>query len=314
MAGGDDLELVRLPRLEHGVPQRLGVQSGVAQVDFVAFLPREARLGHDDRAARDLRFEEAVVGDVADAAADQVDHQGQRLRPLDLHRADVDLVDGHVPAQAHVHALQPVQQVGVGQREPELVAREAQQHRVVQDAALLVAENHVAGVHRLDAGHVAGDDVVDEPLRVGSRDADLPLDRDVPHRDVLGQGLVLGRGPAVLGPDVAARVVDAVVDGGPPAARGVREVPVGRLPHARRDEQLGGRAAALAQVDGDDAVGLINAAGLTVHGSSRDAAVKRRASLPGRDTLHDHSSSASGQSGRGGRSRAGAGAQPGGRG
>ena len=41
-----------------------------------------------------------------------------------------------------------------------------QQHRVVQDPAALVAQDDVLRVHRLDAGGVAGDDVVGEPFRV----------------------------------------------------------------------------------------------------------------------------------------------------
>ena len=203
--------------------------------------------------------------------AHQIGHQRLRLRALDLHRTDVDLVDLDIHAHADVDPLQPVQQVGVGEREPELVLRQAQQHRIVEDAAPFVAEDDVLGVQGLDAGRVAGDDVVGEPLRVRSLDADLPLDRDVPERDVMGQRLMLGRRAAVLGPDVAARVVDAVVHRGAPAARRVRQVPVGRLAHAGGDEQLGRSAAALAQVDRDDAVGLVDALRLRAHECSLGA-------------------------------------------
>ena len=120
-------------------------------------------------------------------------------------------------------------------------------------------------------GGVAGDDVVHEPLRVRPLHPDLPLHRHVPHGDVVGQRLVLGGGPAVLGADVAARMVDAVVDRGAPAARLVRQVPVGRLAHAVGDQQLGGRTPALAQVDRNDAVGLVDALRLCGHDCSLGA-------------------------------------------
>ena len=265
MARRDDHQPVRLARLQHRVPQLLRVQGGVAQIDLVALLAGEARLGDHYAAAGDHGFHDAVVGNAADAFAYQIDHQRLRLGPLDLHRADVDLVDLDVHAHTDVDPLQPVEQVGIGEREPELVLCQAQQHRVVEDAAPLVAEDDVLAVHRLDAAGVAGDDVVGEPLRVRSLDADLTLDRDVPERDVMRQRLVLGGGAPVLRPHVAARMVDAIVDRGAPAAGRVRQMPVGRLAHARGDEQLRGGAPALAQVDRNDAVGLVDAVRLAGH-------------------------------------------------
>ena len=203
------------------------------------------------------------------ALADQIGHQADRLRPLDLHRADVDLVDLDVHLHPDVDALEPEQEIGVRKREPELVLGEPEQHRVVQDPAPLVAQDDVLRVHRLDAGGVAGDDVVGEPLRVRPPHPDLALDRDVPHGDVLRQRLVLHRRAAVLRPYVAAGVIYAVVDRGPPAARLVGQVPVGGFPHAGRYEQLRRRAAALAKVDRDDPVGLVDALRVAVHGTPR---------------------------------------------
>ena len=172
------------------------------------------------------------------------------LGPWILHRTDVDLVDPHVHAQADVDALQPEQQVGVGQREPELILGQAQQHRVVEDAAALVAQDHVLAVHRRDAGGVARNGVVDEPFRVRSLHADLPFHRHVPHGDVVGQRLVLGGRAAIFRAHVAragGRCGCTPWRAQQPAL--VRQVPVGRLAHAGGDQQLGGGAPALAQVD-----------------------------------------------------------------
>jgi hypothetical protein len=177
---------------------------------------------------------------------------------LDLHRGHVDLGDLHVEPLAHVHALQPQLQIRVRQAEPELVLGDPQQHRVVEDAARLVAQDHVAGAHHRDLRGVARDHEVDERLGVRARDLDLPLDRDVPHGDVVDQGVVLDHGPAVVGPDVAARVVDPVVHLGPPAAGGHGQVPVGRLANPGGDQQFDRGRARLAEVDRDLPVRLVD--------------------------------------------------------
>ena len=62
-------------------------------------------------------------------------------------------------------------------------------------------------MQRLDARRIAGDNVVDESLRVRSLHADLPFHGHVPHGDVMGQRFMLGRRAAVLGAHVTARVV-----------------------------------------------------------------------------------------------------------
>ena len=64
--------------------------------------------------------------------------------PLHLQRRDVGLLDRDV--QVRVGVLQPAreqQRVGGRQREPERVLVHAGQHRVVDDAAVAVADQHV---------------------------------------------------------------------------------------------------------------------------------------------------------------------------
>ncbi len=107
------------------------MQSGIAQIDFVALLAGEAGLGNDHPAAGDLGVEETVIRDVPDGVTDEIDHQRERFRSLDLYRADVDLIDRYVHAHPDVDALQPEQHVGVRQREPELVLGQAKQYRIV---------------------------------------------------------------------------------------------------------------------------------------------------------------------------------------
>ena len=104
------------------------------------------------------------------------------------------------------------------------------------------------------------------PGPVGPARRPVPLrESGAPRRrsrgDVPGQRLVLGY-RAVLGPHMAARMADAVVDRRAPAARRMGKVPVRGLPHAGGDERLNGGGAALAEVHGDDAVRLIDGAGL----------------------------------------------------
>ena len=208
----DHHELVFLTGIEDRVPQVLGVERHVAQVDLVTHLTRETGLRDDHVAAGNRGLQESVVRHVADRRTEEVDHQGFRLGPLNLYRRDIDLVDLDVELLADVDALQPEHEVGIGDAEPELGVGQAQQHGVVQDAAALVAQDHVLGVHGFDAGGVAGDHVVDERLGVRADNLDLALDGDVPQGDMIDDGIVFDPGAAVLGTHVAARVVHAVID------------------------------------------------------------------------------------------------------
>jgi hypothetical protein len=87
----------------------------VAQVDLVADLPRVAGARDDDPHAIELRLHQAVVRNVEDLVAEQVDEDLLRVRTLDLDRSDIDLLDRHVhplrrgdPEGVEVH-------VGVGE-------------------------------------------------------------------------------------------------------------------------------------------------------------------------------------------------------
>ena len=265
MGGRDDAEVVRLPGLQHRRPHLLGVQGGVAQVDLVALLAGEPGLGHHDREPGDLSLHQPVGGQAGDLGTEQVGHQVDRPGALHLDRRHVDLVDLDVEGLTDLHPLQPQHQIGIRQAEPELVLGDPQQHGIVEDPALLVAEDDVAGAHHRDLRRVPGDHQVDERLGVGALHPDLALDRDVPQRDVVDQRVVLGHGPAVLGPDVAAGVVDAVVDLGPPAPGRHRQVPVRRFADPGRDQHLHGGRAGLPEVYRDDPVGLVDR-GLVVIG------------------------------------------------
>ena len=95
-------------------------------------------------------------------------------------------MDFNVEPAGGVDALRPEQHVRVGDAEPELVVGNAQQDRVVDDAAVLVAEDHIAGLHGgQQAVHITGDDIIDEVGGVGTLDLDLAFDGHIPHADML---------------------------------------------------------------------------------------------------------------------------------
>ena len=80
--------------------------------------------------------------------AEHLFHQQHRLGPLYLYRGHVDLVDVHVERARRVDSLCPQEDIGVGDAEPELVIGHSKQDRVVDDAAVLIAEDDVPGLHR----------------------------------------------------------------------------------------------------------------------------------------------------------------------
>ena len=259
----DHAQIVRFAGFQHRVPQIFGMHGGILEVDFVALLAGKAGLRDDHVMAAHLTRQEPVVRHVADSLAEQIDHQRLGLRPLDLNRRHVDLGNADIELQADVDAAQPQLEIAIRQREPELVLGDAQQHRIIQYAAGLVAENHVLGMHRRNELGVAGDDVVHEPLGIRPLDLDLPLHGDVPQGNVVHQRVVFHHRAAVLGTHVAARVVDAVVDRRSPAAGLHGKVPVRRLAHPRRNQHFHRGRTGLTQVDRHFAIRLIDAQGLT---------------------------------------------------
>jgi len=256
--GRDDPQVVLLAGFANGVPHGLGIERGAVGVDLVALLAREAGLRDHHIGAADASCHQAVVGYVLHLFAEQVDHQRLRLRPLDLQRRDIDLLDRDVVAEANVDALEPVAQVRIADGEPELIVAQAQHDRVVEDVALVVAEDDVAPLHRGHPRHVARAHVVAEGLGVGALDPDRALDSDIPQGHVVDQRAVLDHGPALLGAHIAARMVHAVVDRRAPATGLDRQVPVGGLAHAVGDQQPNAGVAALAQIERDLAVALID--------------------------------------------------------
>ena len=79
--------------------------------------------------------------------ADHLLQQRGRFGTLNLDRRYVQFVDGNVEFAGGVDPLRPQQQVGVGDAEPELIVGNAQQYRVVDEAAVLVAQDHITALH-----------------------------------------------------------------------------------------------------------------------------------------------------------------------
>ncbi len=134
LARRDHADPVRLPRLEHALEQ-LVAAARVLQVELVADLPRPPGPADHDRDAVDLGLGAEVVPEVGHRVAEQVAHHVLRARALDLHRRDVGLEDRDVHPPRARDAGQVQQRVRIGERQPEPVPIQTQQHRVVHDAA-----------------------------------------------------------------------------------------------------------------------------------------------------------------------------------
>ena len=162
------------------------------QVYLEADLGGESRARNGDRMAVQGVVDQVVVRDFPDVGAEHLLHQLDRLGALNLDRRHVHLVDVHVELAGRVDSLGPKKHVGVGDAEPELVVGHSKQHRVVDDAAVLIAEDDVPGLHRGQQGvHVAGDQHVHQIRGIGALYPDLAFDGHVPHADMLGEVLVL---------------------------------------------------------------------------------------------------------------------------
>jgi len=172
--------------------------------------------------------------DVEDPVAEELGQHLLRVGALDLDRRHIDLLDGDVhplgggdPHRVEVH-------VRVGEREPELVLLDPEQHGVVQDPAVRARDENVLGLVDGTLVEVARHDHVRQIERVLALDLDLLLDADVPERHPVHQVPVLGDGVAVV-----PRVVGVVVDAVARDAVAARRVEVGRLADPRVEQDPG---------------------------------------------------------------------------
>ncbi len=238
MRRGDHPQAKARPTAQNGIPHRLGVQAGVAQVDFISRLTGKSGLADQHRTTRQFALHQLVILKIADGIAEQIGHQVFGQRALNLNRGHVQFRDVHLIAQPHIHALQPQQQIAVRRGKPELILVQPQKHWIVQDAALFVAQDRILAAPRLDTCRVTGDHPVHKSLGIGALDANLPLNSYVPKRDAIDQRVIFGHRAAVFGFNIPARMIHAVIDRGPPASRLDRQVPEWRFAHPGRDQHL----------------------------------------------------------------------------
>src|SRR5207237_9820498 len=128
----------------------------------------------------EFRIRKEVVRQGGDLVPKQVRHQAFRLRTLDLERRGIRLADRHLHAGMASDALGPQQDVTVRERDPESVLFEAEQDRIVQDAAVLVRDQDVLALADPALRHVPRGDELHERESVGSSALDVAFDRDVP--------------------------------------------------------------------------------------------------------------------------------------
>ena len=78
-------------------------------------------------------------------------------------------------------------------------------------------------------------------------------------------GFVFEHETAIPGSDISEGMVDQVVDRGPPGTRLYGQMPERRLPHAGEDQHLDGGPPALAEIVGNQPVGLIDGCDVPRH-------------------------------------------------
>jgi len=192
---------VRRTRFHDRLPE-LVAEGGIGEEDLVPDLAGPAGAADHDRDARDGRIEGPVVLHAGDGPTDQLPHQVFGLRALHLQGVGLGQRDGGVqaPALREAHRIQVG--VAVGQAQPEGVFIAAQQHRVVDDAAIGGDDRRVLALSGRAFGEVAAGQRVGQREAIGPADLHHPLDSDIPQGDVVDQRPVLRDQVVVVGGQV----------------------------------------------------------------------------------------------------------------
>src|SRR5881628_839714 len=146
-----------------------------AQVQLVAPFGTPTRPRDDEGDAIQLRLRQMVVLEVEDVLAEQVHHYILRFRALQLERGDIRLPHDDIESGVDRDAFAPEEDVPIGEREPEVIFPEAEEDRVVDDAAVRSREEHILALPDRALLHVPRREHLHKLESVRAVDLDLPL-------------------------------------------------------------------------------------------------------------------------------------------
>ena len=124
-------------RLHSDQPPELVAAAPVPEVDLEAHLSGPAGPGHHHGDVIQRRLQEPVVTEPGDRLPEERAHDLLRGGALDLQRRHVGLADLDSQPRLRRDGPGPQQHVAVRERQPEMVLSQAEQHRVVDHAAVV---------------------------------------------------------------------------------------------------------------------------------------------------------------------------------
>ena len=177
-----------------------------AHIQIAPCLHQRVPQGHADVAAFDIDLEPALLGitrardhhvaaleiemakaeepDRAHRVAKDARHQLIGFRPLHRQGRDIGFTDQDIKAIAIGDALDPQQQIAVGDGDPPPILGQFHRHRIVQHAARLIDHRDVVALPRQHAPQIARCQHLHQLGRIGAAQFHLPLAGHVPdlHR------------------------------------------------------------------------------------------------------------------------------------
>ena len=175
---------------------------------------------------------EGKIAKVPDPLAAQIGNHVLSFRALNGKRRNIRLENPNVHSTRTGDPGGPKLDVTVCDGEPDLVLGDLQQHRIVDEHTLVIADRCIFALTDLQTVKVPRRQIARQRQRIRSLQRNLPFDRNVPHRDTVDQPLILGSRIAVTG-----RHVHVVIDAGCREPGGARRLEIGALADAWPDGQ-----------------------------------------------------------------------------
>ena len=152
---------------------------------------------------------ETEIAQVTHPVATHIGDHIEGFRALNSQRRDIRLEHPHIHAARTCYTAGPQLDVTIGNRQPDFIFADLQQHRIIDQGALVIADRRVFALADGQPVQIARSQVTGKRQCIGAFQRDLSFNGDIPHGNTVDQPVIFRCRIAIAG-----RHIHVVVDAG----------------------------------------------------------------------------------------------------